>query len=157
MVKQHEDDRFVPQDVPWRFEAGTPNIEGVIGLGAAVAYLRGIGMEAVHQHSLSLGRRLVEQLRTIPGTLILADTVPLQHRIGLATFVVQAPGLNPDGVARRLCDRYQVLVSGGYHCAHILHHRLKLEGTVRASTHVFNTCAEIDRLVEALREIVAEG
>jgi cysteine desulfurase/selenocysteine lyase len=55
-----------------------------------------------------------------------------------------------------LCDRYQILVSGGYHCAHILHHRLHLDGTVRASTHVFNTQAEVDRLVDAVREI-AEG
>jgi cysteine desulfurase/selenocysteine lyase len=123
-------------------------------LGAAVAYLRRIGLPEVHRHSLELGRRLVEQLRTIPNTEILADTVPFDRRIGLATFVVRAPGLGQESVARRLCDRYQILVSGGFHCAHILHHRLQLEGTVRASTHVFNTMDDIDRLTGALREIV---
>lgn len=154
MVKLHGDDRYTTHDVPARFEAGTPNIEGVIGLGAAVAYLRRIGMETVRRHSMELGGYLVEQLRTIPGTEILADSVPPERRLGLATFVVRAPGLGQENVARLLCDRYQILVSGGYHCAHILHHRLHLDGTVRASTHVFNTAADIDRLIGALREIV---
>jgi len=154
MVTYHGDDRFAVQDVPWRFEAGTPNIEGVIGLGAAIAYLRRIGMAAVAAHSQALGRHLVEGLRAIPGTRILADSAPLAERIGLATFTVNAPGLGAEGVARALCDRRQILVSGGYHCAHILHHRLQLAGTVRASTHVFNTHAEIDRLLAALRELV---
>lgn len=154
MVKQHEDARFTTQDLPWRFEAGTPNIEGVIGFGAAVAYLRRIGMDAVHRHSIELGRRLVERLRALPGTQILADSAPPDRRIGLATFTVHAPGLGQESVARALCDRHQILVSGGYHCAHILHHRLNLSGTVRASTHVFNTHAEIDLLVDALHEMV---
>jgi cysteine desulfurase/selenocysteine lyase len=154
MVKQHEDARFTTQDLPWRFEAGTPNIEGVIGLGAAVAYLRRIGMDAVQRHSLELGRHLVERLHALPGTQILADSVPPDRRIGLATFTVHASGLGQESVARALCDRHQILVSGGYHCAHILHHRLHLSGTVRASTHVFNTHAEIDRLADALHEIV---
>ena len=154
MVTLHGDDDFATQDVPWRFEAGTPNIEGAIGLGAAIGYLRGIGMEAVRRHSAELGGYLVQELRSLPGTQILADSVPLSQRMGLATFTVDAPGLTQETVARTLCDRHQILVSGGYHCAHILHHRLNLQGTVRASTHVFNTHADIDRLIAALREIV---
>ena len=154
MVKLHHDDHYTTHDGPARFEAGTPNIEGVIGLGAAAAYLRRIGLAHVHRHSLTLGRHLVERLRSVPHTEILADRVPLEHRLGLATFVVRAPGLGQDSIARLLCDRYQILVSGGYHCAHILHHRLHLDGTVRASTHVFNTTADIDRLIEALRDII---
>lgn len=156
MVKQHGDSGYTTQDVPWRFEAGTPNIEGAIGLGAAVSYLRNIGMEAVHRHSLELGRRLVEQLAAIPGTRILASSAPLERRLGLATFALHAPGLGQENIARLLCDRYQILVSGGFHCAHILHDRLELDGTVRASTHVFNTRQDIDRLTCALREI-ADG
>ena len=154
MVKLHGDDGFTLQEVPARFEAGTPNIEGVIGLGAAVEYLRRIGMEAVHQHSLDLGRHLVTVLGALPGVEILGASAPLDGRIGLATFTVRAPGLGQESVARLLCDRHQILVSGGYHCAHILHHRLHLDGTVRASTHVFNTHAEIDRLTDALRELI---
>ncbi len=154
MVKRHGDDHFTTQDVPWRFEAGTPNIEGVIGLGAAVAYLRRIGMDAVARHSQALGAHLVERLRSIPGTAVLGDSAPAGRRIGLATFTVRAPGVGQESVARLLCDRHQILVSGGYHCAHILHHRLELEGTVRASTHVFNTRDDIDRLADALLELV---
>ena len=153
MVTYHGDDRFAVQDVPWRFEAGTPAIESVIGLGAAIAYLRRIGMDAVASHSQELGKHLLEGLRKIPGTFILADSAPLAERIGLATFTMSAPGLTSDSVARALCDRHQILVSGGFQCAHILHHRLQLAGTVRASTHVFNTHAEIDRLLAALREL----
>jgi len=157
MVKVHGDDAFTPQDVPGRFEAGTPNMEGVLGLGAALGYLRQIGMETVHRHSCALGRHLVSALRALPGVEILGASVPLEHRIGLVTFTVRVPGLGQESVARLLCDRHQILVSGGYHCAHILHERLHLAGTVRASTHVFNTHAEIDRLAAALRTLIEEG
>lgn len=154
MVQHHAEDGFEPGDVPQRFEAGTPNIEGAIGLGAAVTWLRALGMNAVQEHSHSLGKHLVEGLREIPGTFIVARGAPLSRRIGLATFSVDSPGISQESLARLLCDRHQVLVSGGYHCAHILHDRLRLSGTVRVSTQVFNTHAEIDFLLAALRDIV---
>jgi cysteine desulfurase/selenocysteine lyase len=154
MVQRLFEDDFTPQPVPWRFEAGTPNIEGMIGLGAAVAYLRGLGMDRVQRHSHALGVQLVEGLRRLKGVRILGDSAPLAHRIGLVTFVVPVPGLGPDAVARMLCDRHQILVSGGYHCAHLLHDRLQLAGTVRASTQVFNSAADIDRLLAALKELL---
>ena len=155
MVRYHGEERFEMHDVPQRFEAGTPNIEGAIGLGAAVAWLRRLGMAEVMAHSRSLGRHLVDGLTAIPGVRVIAGSAALESRIGLASFSVDAPGFSPDVLARMLCDRYQILVSGGFHCAHVLHHRLGLEGTVRASTHVFNTHAEIDALLVALREILA--
>ena len=153
MVRRHTDEGFTPHEVPQRFEAGTPNIEGAVGLGAAVGYLRALGMEAVRAHSLALGRHLVEGLREIPGARIVAGSAPLERRIGLAAFTLAAPGLGQEAIARLLCDRYGILLSGGYHCAHLLHDRLGLDGTVRISTHVFNTHAEIDRALAALREI----
>ncbi len=155
MVRYHGEDRFEPQEGPQRFEAGTPNIEGAIGLGAAVAYLSKIGMDAVRAHSQSLGAHLLEGLRSVPGTRVIAASAPVDRRIGLATFALEAPGFSSESVARLLCDRYQILVSGGYHCAHILHHRMRLEGTVRASTGVFTTHEEIDRFISALRETIA--
>jgi cysteine desulfurase / selenocysteine lyase len=78
----------------------------------------------------------------------------MDRRIALATFVVDAPAMTQENVARALCDMFGVCVSGGYHCAHVLHARTRLQGTVRASPHVFNTAAEIDCLVEGVREIV---
>jgi len=155
MVKLHADDRFIVQELPSRFEAGTPNIEGVIGLGAAVAYLRAIGMNAVYEHSRELGQHLVEALGTLPGVEVLAREISFSQRIGLASFGVGKGGLSADTVARQLYDRHQILVSGGFLCAHILHHRLNLEGTVRASSHVFNTHADIDRLIEGLKDILS--
>jgi cysteine desulfurase / selenocysteine lyase len=155
MVRRNGEDGFTALDVPQRFEAGTPNIEGAVGLGAALAYLRGLGMDAVRAHSLALGRHLVEGLREIPGVRIVAGSAPIERRIGLATFTLAAAGLSQEALARVLCDRYQVIASGGYHCAHILHDRLKLAGTVRISTHVFNTHAEIEHALDALREIAA--
>jgi len=73
---------------------------------------------------------LIEGLHTLPGVQILADTAPLDRRIGLATFSLSIPGFSQDSLARLLCDRYQILVGGGYHCAHILHHQLKFEDTI---------------------------
>jgi cysteine desulfurase/selenocysteine lyase len=154
MVRYHGEDRFETVEGPQRLEAGTPAIEAAIGLGAAVGYLRTLGMTAVSVHSHDLGAHLLEGLRRQPGIRIIAGSASLERRIGLATFAVEAQGLGADSVARLLCDRYQILVSGGYHCAHILHHRLQSTGTVRASTHVFNTHAEIEKLLAALRELI---
>ncbi len=153
MVRYHGEDKFEVQDVPQRFEAGTPNIEGAIGLGAAVAWLRSLGMNKVMEHSQSLAVHLTEGLRKIPGANVLAASAPPEKRIGLATLSLDIPGFSQESLARLLCDRYQILVSGGYHCAHILHHRLKLEGTIRISTHVFNTHDEIERVLSTLREL----
>ena len=86
---------------------------------------------------------------------VLAGDAPLEQRIALATFVVDAPGMTQENVARALCDMFGVCVSGGFHCTHVLHARTHLAGTVRASPHVFNTRAEIDRLVEGVREIAS--
>ena len=153
MVRYHSEDRFEVQDVPQRFEAGTPNIEGAIGLGTAVKWLRSLGMERIMAHSKSSGRQLVHGLETIPGIHIIAASAPLESRIGLVTFNLKVPGFSQDALARLLCDRYQILVSGGFHCAHILHHRLGFEGTVRISTHVFTTREEIDKVLSALHEL----
>ena len=111
-------------------------------------------MEAINIHSRELGAHLVEGLASVGRVRILAGSVPLSNRIGLASFAVESKGFSADTIARQLYDRYQILVSGGYHCAHILHHRLKLDGTVRASTHVFNTHADIEALIEGLRNML---
>ena len=157
MVSLNEDigvGEFVPRDAPFRFEAGTPAIEATIGFGAAIRWMRAIGMEAIRAHDQHLTRYLLAGLATVPGVRVLAGDVAPEKRIGLATFVVDAPQMTQENVARALCDMFGVCVSGGYHCAHVLHARTKLSGTVRASPHVFNTTAEIDRLVQGVREIV---
>jgi cysteine desulfurase / selenocysteine lyase len=161
MVAMNEDvlgagpSQFHPRDVPFRFEAGTPAIESTIGFGAAIRWMRAIGMEVIQKHDVAMTRYLVARLRELPGVRVLAADVPAEKRIALATFVVDAPGMTQENVARALCDMFGVCVSGGFHCTHVLHARAKLDGTVRASPHVFNTTAEIDRLVEGVREIAS--
>ncbi|HTQ43659.1 MAG TPA: cysteine desulfurase [Polyangiaceae bacterium] len=161
MVAMNEDivagtpSHFVPRDAPFRFEAGTPAIEATIGFGAAIRWMRTIGLARIREHDVAQARYLVSALSQIPGVRVLAADVPAEKRIALATFVVDAPGMTQENVARALCDMYGVCVSGGFHCTHVLHARAHLEGTVRASPHVFNTTAEIDRLVEGVREIAS--
>jgi cysteine desulfurase/selenocysteine lyase len=145
---------FVPRDAPFRFEAGTPAIEATIGFGAAIRWMRNVGMDAIRAHDEALSLLMLEGLGSIPGVRVLAASLPAHKRIALATFVVDAPAMTQENVARALCDMFGVCVSGGYHCAHVLHARAKPDGTVRASPHVFNTSEEIDRLVEGVREIV---
>jgi cysteine desulfurase/selenocysteine lyase len=146
---------FVPRDIPFRFEAGTPAIESTIGFGAAIRWMRALGMETIRRHDVLLARYLISRLKELPSVRVLAADVPPEQRIALATFVVDAPGMTQENVARALCDMFGVCVSGGFHCTHVLHARAKLEGTVRASPHVFNTRAEIDRLVQGVSEIAS--
>jgi cysteine desulfurase/selenocysteine lyase len=161
MVSRNEDvvegqpSRLVPLDVPFRFEAGTPAIEATIGFGAAIRWMRAVGMGAIREHDLAQTRVLIEGLRAIPGVRVLAADVPAERRIALATFVVDAPGMTQENVARALCDLFGVCISGGVHCAHVLHARLHLEGTARASPHVFNTAADLATLFEGVRQIVS--
>ncbi len=145
--------RLLARDIPFRFEAGTPAIEATIGFGAAVRWMRALGMERIRAHDMALARYLHDGLATLPRVRVLAATLPPEERIALATFVVDAPGMSQENVARALADMYGVCVSGGLHCAHVLHARAHLEGTVRASPHVFNSSGDIDRLIEGLREL----
>ncbi len=147
--------RFVPRDAPFRFEAGTPAIEATIGMGAAIRYLRSMTLAAVRTHDEELGSYMFGKLRELRGVRVLADRLPMSERIALATIVVDAPGMTQENVARALSDTFGICVSGGFHCAHVLHARAKLDGTVRASPHAFNDQADIDRLITALSEIVS--
>ncbi len=146
---------FVPLDAPFKFEAGTPAIEATIGFGAAVKWMREIGMAAIREHDLAMSQYLFDGLSDIKGVRILARKLPPAQRIALATFVVDAPAMTQESVARALCDMFGVCVSAGFHCTHVLHARAHLTGTVRASPHLFNTTEEIDVLLEGVREIAS--
>lgn len=146
---------FIPRDAPFKFEAGTPAIEATIGFGAAVKWMRAIGMEAIREHDIAMSKYLFEGLTDIKGVRVLAKKLPYTDRIALATFVVDAPAMTQESVARALCDMFGVCVSAGLHCTHVLHHRAHLPGTVRASPHIFNTTEEIDVLLEGVREIAS--
>ena len=146
---------FVPRDAPFKFEAGTPAIEATIGFGAAVKWMRKIGIDVIREHDLAMSKYLFAGLSDIKGVRVLAPKLPPEQRIALATFVVDAPAMTQESVARALCDMFGVCVSAGFHCTHVLHHRAHLPGTVRPSPHCFNTTEEIDVLLEGVREIAS--
>ena len=151
MVARHAEDHFEPREAPFRYEAGTPNIEGVIGLGAAVDYLLGIGMGTIAAHSRALGEQLLRGLVEIEGATVLGRSA--RERIALATISLPLRAMRQQDVARLLADAHGIFVSGGFHCAHVLHDRMRLDGTLRASAQIFNDAGDIEALLRALREL----
>jgi cysteine desulfurase / selenocysteine lyase len=154
MVAYHGEDRYEVREAPFRFEAGTPAIEGAIGLGAAIDYVRAYGMDKIAAHSRTLGEQLVRELKALPDARVLGGRVSPERRVALCTVSVPVPSMSQANIARMLADSHAILVSGGFHCAHVLHHRVLLDGTLRASAHLFNDSADVERLVAALRELV---
>jgi cysteine desulfurase/selenocysteine lyase len=130
-------------DVPHKFEAGTPNVAGAVGLAAAIDYLQAYGMEKVARHVLLLTDYALLQLRKVPGISILGS----YDRVGLISFVMK--GIPSHDVASLLDDQ-GIAVRSGHHCAMPLHKRLGLESSVRASFQIYNTEEDIDALVDAL-------
>ena len=135
-----------------KYEAGTPNIVGSIGLRAAVKYLDLIGMDTVRSHEAVLTSRLIAGLSSVEGVRIIGPPAG-PDRIGVVSFTVE--GMHPHDVAHILDDQYSIIVRSGHHCCMPLMHHLGLtDGTVRASPYVYNTEEEIQSLVTAVREIV---
>lgn len=137
-------------DVPWKFEAGTPDIAAAIGLGAALTYLEGIGMEAVRAHERELTAYALDVLpRSVPGIRIYGPSA-VDERGGVVTF--NLPGIHPHDVAT-LLDREAIAVRAGHHCTQPLHERLGEAATARASFNVYSDRDDIDRLVAGLRKV----
>ncbi|MFM0778576.1 cysteine desulfurase [Streptococcus suis] len=134
------------KELPWKFEAGTPNIAGAIGLGAAVDYLMEIGMEAIQAHEAELVNYVFPKLQAIPG-LTIYGSQDLSKRTGVIAFNLD--DLHPHDVATAL-DYEGVAVRAGHHCAQPLLRYLQVPATVRASFYIYNTKADCDKLVEAL-------
>jgi cysteine desulfurase/selenocysteine lyase len=136
-------------DVPWKFEAGTPDIAAQIGMGVAADYLMGIGMANVRAHERELTAYALEVLpREIPGIEIYGPGA--DARGGVIPFNI--PGVHPHDVAQVL-DRFGIAVRAGHHCTMPLHERLDLAATARASFQVYTTRADIDALVAGLKEV----
>ncbi len=133
-------------DVPWKFEAGTQNIADVIGFGAAIDYLNGLGMENVRAHELEITDYALRRLRQMEEVIIYGPPDPAD-RGGVISF--NYPDLHPHDVGTIL-DRHGVAVRAGHHCGQPLMRSLGVSGTVRASFYVYNTLEEVDVLVDAL-------
>jgi len=140
------------EGIPNRFEAGTPNIEGTIGLGATIDFLESIGMDAIHQHSLKLGRKLVKGLQSVADLEVYPECV--HDHIGIASFVL--PGIPADELARALSDDFGIMTRSGFHCAEPLVRHFGHPGIVRVSLYLYNTFEEIGYIIRALKQIRQE-
>lgn len=135
---------------PARYEAGTPNVGGVIGLGAAVDYLSRLGMANLRAHEQALTTRLLDGLSAIGGVTVHAPA-DRDAMIGVVSFTVD--GYHPHEVAQYLSDELNVMVRSGHHCCEPLMHRLGLaDGTVRASLHCYSSQADVETLLAGVGE-----
>ncbi len=139
---------FTPNDVPYKFEAGTPAIAEAIGLGAAVDFLDGLGMAAVHAHEAAITEYALERLSEVPGLKVYGP--PASERGGVASFSMAEA--HPHDVAQIL-DSHGIAVRAGHHCAMPIHEKFGLPASTRASFYVYTTRQEIDRLIDGLYKV----
>jgi cysteine desulfurase/selenocysteine lyase len=143
-------------ELPYKFEAGTPPIAEAVGLGAAVEYLSALGMERVRAHERELTAYMLERLAEVPGLRVVGPP-EAERRGGLASFTLD--GIHPHDVAE-LADRAGVCIRAGHHCAQPLMRCLGVGATARASVGVYNDRADVDALIDALqagREVFGLG
>lgn len=143
-------------ELPWKFEAGTPNIAGAIGLGAAIDYLEKIGMQTIHEYEQAIVAELLPKLQQIEGLTIYGPQNPAEHT---AVIAFNLDRLHPHDVASAL-DMQGIAVRAGHHCAQPLIKELGCFATARASFYFYNTKEEADQLVAAIlatKEFFANG
>ena len=152
MIKEVWIDRAQWNDLPWRFEPGTPAIAEAVGLTAAIEYLEKLGMERVTEHERALARRTLDGLVAIPGVRVFG---PPSSAARGAVVAFAVDGLHPHDVAA-LLDAEGIAVRAGHHCAMPLMRRLGVVGTSRASFSVFNSPDEVERLLTAVAGLRAQ-
>jgi len=144
-------DGFVPNELPWKFEAGTPPIAEIIGLGAAVGYLEGLGMDAVRAHEVSLTDYALRTLGDRFGeNLVIHGPTDLEQRSGVLSMCYR--DVHPHDVSQVL-DQYGVCVRAGHHCCKPLMEVLGVAATARASLYIYNDESDIDRLADGLAAV----
>lgn len=148
MISRVSFEKTTYNELPFKFEAGTPDIAGVIGLGAAIEYLQGIDMEAVREYEHQLLIYATEQLSQIDGIRFIGTAA---EKASVVSFLID--GLHPYDVGAIL-DKIGIAVRTGHHCAQPLMDRFSIPGTVRASMAFYNTFEEIDALVNGVKKAI---
>lgn len=133
-------------NIPWKFEAGTPNIAGAIGLASAIEYLQRIGMNEINRYCQELTEYALKELKKVSGLKIIG---PLSNRGPAVSFTLE--GIHPHDLSEIL-DRDNIAIRGGHHCVMPLHSRLGISGTGRVSFYFYNDKVEIDKLIEGVRK-----
>ena len=147
MIKRVRLDESTWNDVPWKFEAGTPNIGDVCAFGAAIDYLQELGMEQVRAHEVALVREAMGRLSEVPGVTIYGPE-SAEERGGVVAFNVEE--IHPHDLGTVL-DQHGVAIRAGHHCAQPLMARLDCVATARASFYLYNTVDELDALIEGIQ------
>ncbi len=135
-------------DIPWKFEAGTPNIAQAIGLGAAIDYINEIGMDAIHKHDQELLKYALEKMREIPNVTVYGSA---DERGAVISFNVE--NIHPHDLSQ-LLDYDGIAIRAGHHCAQPIMKKLGVSATGRASFYVYNSKEDVDRLCESLVKTV---
>jgi cysteine desulfurase/selenocysteine lyase len=140
-------------DLPNKFEAGTPHIAGAIGLGTALDYLESVGRERIVAHEEMLLRYATERMREIPGVRLIGNA---PHKAAVISFVIDDPPMASLDIGTKL-DLQGIAVRTGHHCCQPVMDRFGIPGTTRISLALYNTTAEIDAFVDALRNLIANA
>lgn len=148
MIKRVHLRDFDTNDLPYKFEAGTPAIGEAIGMGAAVSYLNGIGMQSIWKHEQDIVSYAMDRLNEVPGLTVYGPEAEM--RGGVTAFSLE--GVHPHDISQIL-DGYGVAVRAGHHCAMPLHERYKLVATARASFYLYNTYSDVDKLIDGLHKV----
>lgn len=146
MIREVHLDRATWNEVPWKFEAGTPNIADVAAFQEAIDYLQEVGMEAVREHEISLTRYALERLQDLGGLRIFGP-LEAEQRSGVISFT--DPDVHPHDLSTVL-DMHGVAIRAGHHCAQPLMRRLNVVATARASFYLYNDRDDVDQLVDGL-------
>jgi cysteine desulfurase/selenocysteine lyase len=149
MIKRVALRSFAPNEIPYKFEAGTPAIAEAAGFGAAVAYLEGVGMDKIAHHEHQIVAYALERLEEVPGVKVFGPSA--EHKGAVVSFSLD--GIHPHDVSQIL-DEQGVAVRAGHHCAQPLHEKFGLPATARASFYLYNTLEEVDHLVESLYRVL---
>ncbi len=149
MIREVHKHETTWNDLPYKFEAGTPNIADVVGLGAAIDYLTGIGMENMRRHEMELTEYALGRMSAIKGVEIYG-TPDMKKRGGVISFNFH--DVHPHDVAQ-LLDDDGIAIRSGHHCAQVLMERLDVAATSRASFYIYNTRQDVDAMIESLENV----
>ncbi len=148
MIKRVTLGSFKSNELPYKFEAGTPAIAEAIGLGAAVDYLKEVGMAEIARHEHALVHYALDRLADVPNLRIFGPSA--DKKGGVVSFTIE--GVHAHDISQIL-DQYGVAIRAGHHCAMPLHEKFQIPATARASFYLYNTFDEIDRLVDAIYRV----
>ncbi len=148
MIRRVTIDGSTWNELPWKFEAGTPSIAEGIGLGAAVDYLNLVGMEAIHAHEQFITGYAMEALSEVEGLKMIGP--PVAQRGGVVAFTLD--GVHPHDISQ-LLDQDGIAIRAGHHCAMPLHQRLCIPASARASFYLYTSPEDVDRLVMGLNRV----